>query len=138
MKNPYKTKAREEIISFLKDHTEQRLTAKEVYDAVCRENVEMNRTTVYRNLDRLCESGELLRFKEPNQDAWSYQYSADHEHCSEHMHAKCSVCGKVFHLDKAFVKTFSDEMQKEYGLYIDTSQTVILGKCTKCRRMKKK
>lgn len=138
MKNTYKTKAREVIILFLKDHAEQRLTAREIYDAVCNDDVEVNRTTVYRNLDRLCETGELLRFKEPNQDAWCYQYSEDHEHCTEHMHARCTVCGKIFHLDKSFVKTFSDKMLDEYGVYIDTSQTVILGKCSRCRRMKKK
>ncbi len=138
MKSTYKTKAREVIITYLKNHSEQRLTAREIYEAVCGQEVEINRTTVYRNLDRLCETGELMRFKEPNRDAWYYQYSAKHDHCDEHMHAQCSVCGKIFHLDKPFVDAFGKGMLKEYGLDIDPADTIILGKCSKCRRMKKK
>jgi Fe2+ or Zn2+ uptake regulation protein len=137
-KNTYKTKAREVIIAYLKSHPEQRHTAREIYEAVCNGEVPVNRTTIYRNLDRLCESGELMRFKEPNQDAWYYQYSAEHEHCDRHMHAQCSVCGKIFHLDKPFVDTFADGMLKEYGLDVSPAETVILGRCSKCRRMKKK
>ncbi len=137
MKNTYKTKAREVIISYLNKHPDQRFTAREIYEAVCSGEVEVNRTTIYRNLDRLCESGELMRFKEPNRDAWYYQYSAEHEHCDKHMHAQCSECGMVFHLDKPFVEAFDASMLEEYGIDINPADTIILGKCSKCRRNKK-
>ena len=65
MKGAYKTKAREEIISFLKEHTEQRFTAKEILEAIAKQADGINKTTVYRNLDRLCETGDLLKLKEP-------------------------------------------------------------------------
>ncbi len=138
MKSTYKTLAREEIITYLRKHPEQRLTAREIYEAVCKGEVEVNRTTIYRNLDRLCESGELMRFKEPNRDAWYYQYSAEHDHCDKHMHAQCSACGKVFHLDKPFVEAFNAGMLEEYGIEISPADTIILGRCSKCRRIKKK
>lgn len=137
MKNTYKTKAREEIISYLKNHPEQRLTAREIYEAVCDGEKTVDRTTIYRNLDRLCENGGLMRFKEPNQESWYYQYSSDHEHCDRHMHAQCSVCGKVFHLDRPFVDAFAEGMIKEYGLDISPADTVILGKCSECKGIKK-
>ena len=137
MKSVYKTKAREVIIAYLKEHSEQRLTARELYEAVCEQDVEINRTTVYRNLDRLCDTGEIMRFKEPNQDAWYYQYSEKHEHCNSHIHGQCSVCGRIFHLDKPFVDDFADAMLKEYGLDIDPVGTIILGRCSKCKRIKK-
>ncbi|MCR5460781.1 MAG: transcriptional repressor [Acetatifactor sp.] len=138
MKSTYKTKAREIIMAHLKDHPEQRLTAREIYEAVCNQSVEVNRTTIYRNLEHLCETGDLFRFKEPNQDAWYYQYSAEHENCDRHMHAQCSVCGKIFHLDKPFADSFVDAVLAEYGLDADPSKSIILGQCSKCRRMKKK
>jgi len=138
MKSIYKTKAREKIIEFLKEHLEQRFTAREIYEAVCNSDAQVNRTTIYRNLDRLCDNGELMRFKEPNQEAWYYQYSTDHEHCDKHMHAQCSVCGRIFHLDKPFVEVFADEMFKEYGLDVSPADTIILGRCRKCRHIKKK
>ncbi len=138
MKSTYKTKAREIMIKYLKEHADQRHTAKEIYEAVCNGEAEINRTTVYRNLDRLCETGEVLKFKEANRDSWYYQYSAEHEHCNKHMHAQCSVCGKIFHLDKPFVDMFNVGVLKEYGLDINPADTVILGKCSKCRRIKRK
>jgi len=138
LKNTYKTKAREVLITYLKSHTEKRFTAKEIYDAICKEETGMDRTTLYRNLDRLYESGVLLKFKEPNQDACFYQYCIEHEHCNEHMHGQCSVCGKIFHLEKPFVNEFTDKMFKEYGFDIDPSKTIILGICSDCRHIKKK
>jgi Fe2+ or Zn2+ uptake regulation protein len=130
----YKTKAREEILTYLKNHKEQRLTAKEIYEAVSKEKEGINRTTIYRNLDKLCETGELLRFKEPNQEAWYYQYSTGHANCREHIHAQCSQCGKVFHLDKPFVDTFALKVSAEYGLDMDPAKTIIVGICKKCKR----
>ena len=133
MKGAYRTKAREVIMAYLKEHTEQRFTAREIFEAVRGKTEGINRTTVYRNLDRLCEGGDLLRFKEPNQDSWYYQYSLDHEHCDEHMHAQCSACGRIFHLEKSFADAFEKKVFNEYGLMIDLSKTIIIGKCDKCR-----
>ncbi len=134
MKSAYKTKAREEIVAYLKEHTEQRFTAKEIFEAVNKEAEGINKTTVYRNLDRLCESGDLLKFKEPNKDSWYYQYSSEHEHCHEHMHAQCSVCGRIFHLENSFVNSFEKKVLAEYGLDIDPSKTIIVGECSECRK----
>lgn len=49
MKSTYKTKAREEIMAYLKEHTEQRFTAREIFEAVSGKAEGINRTTVYRN-----------------------------------------------------------------------------------------
>ena len=133
MKSTYKTKSREEIMAYLKSHTEQRFTAREIFEAVSEQTEGINRTTVYRNLDRLCETGDLPRFKEPNQDSWYYQYSSEHDHCDEHMHAQCSACGRIFHLEESFVDTFEKRVLDEYGLVIDPSKSIIIGKCDKCR-----
>ncbi len=138
MKNTYKTKAREVIIAYLESHNDKRFTAREIFEALSKEEAAIDRTTVYRNLDRLFEGGELLKFKEPNQDAWFYQYSKEHEHCNKHMHGQCSVCGKIFHLDKDFVNEFSEKLLNEYGLDMDPSKTVIIGTCSDCRHIRKK
>ena len=123
MKTTYKTKAREEIVAYLKAHAEQRFTARTIYEAVCKRDAGINRTTVYRNLDRLCETGELLKYKESNQNAWYYQYSSEHDHCDEHMHAQCSECGKIFHLDEPYAKAFGDKLLEVCGLRIEPSKS---------------
>jgi len=136
MKGTYKTKTREYIISYLKNHSEQRFTAKEIYDSVKGISETVNRTTIYRNLDRFCEQGQLVRFKEPNQDAWYYQYSNEHSHCDKHIHAQCSECGKIFHLENPFVEDFEEKLHTVYGLDIDSAKTMIVGKCEDCCKHK--
>lgn len=138
VKNPYKTKARECIVAYLKEHSGKRFTAREIYNYLKDEVEGINRTTIYRNLDRLCEQGELMRYKEPNQDAWYYQYSEEHQHCDQHIHAQCSECGKIFHLENDFVDDFEEKLHKFYGLDINASKTMIVGKCEDCSKTNKK
>jgi Fe2+/Zn2+ uptake regulation proteins len=57
LKTEYKTKARALIMEFLKKNSEKRFTAAEVFENVNKSPGGMNLTTVYRNLDRLCEQG---------------------------------------------------------------------------------
>ncbi|WP_294211375.1 Fur family transcriptional regulator [Pseudobutyrivibrio sp.] len=131
----YKTKARDAIIKYLEANTEKRLTAREVFDGI-KDSIEgVNRTTVYRNLDKLCDQGELVRFKDPNQDAWYYQFSAKDMHCDKHIHARCSRCGRVFHLDDEFVVDFIDKLQTEYKLDLNTAKTMLVVQCKKCNRI---
>ena len=134
MKITYKTKAREIIISYLKDNSNKRFTAREIYDYVTANADGINRTTIYRNLDRLCEQGDLTKFKEPNQDAWYFQYSEEHKHCNSHMHAQCSECGRIFHLESDFVEDFEKKLQDSYGLNVSASKTIIIGVCDDCNK----
>lgn len=134
MKITYKTKAREIIISYLKANSNKRFTAREIYDYVTSNADGINRTTIYRNLDRLCEQGDLAKFKEPNQDAWYFQYSEEHKHCNSHMHAQCSECGRIFHLESDFVEDFEKKLQDSYGLNVSASKTIIIGVCDDCNK----
>jgi Fe2+ or Zn2+ uptake regulation protein len=132
MKAEYKTKARQVLIDFLKGNPNNRFSAREIYDHIKKDAETLNRTTVYRNLDRLCEQGVLVRYKEPNQDAWYYQYSEDHQHCNEHMHAQCSECGKIFHLENEFVDEFEKNIESVFGISINSEKSIIIGKCKDC------
>ena len=120
-------------MEFLKQNSDKRFTAAEVFENVNKSPNSINLTTVYRNLDRLCEQGELVKFQEPSHDAWYYQYSDKHKHCDLHMHAKCSECGKIYHLESDFVEEFEERVNSVYGIDIDTSKTIIVGRCKDCQ-----
>ncbi len=132
----YKTKVRSSIIDFFKNNNDKRFTAREIYESLKCQFESINRTTIYRNLDKLCEEGELIRFKEPNQEAWFYQYSDGINGCNSHMHAQCSNCGKIFHLEDNFVNEFESKLHDVYGLDINTSQSIIVAKCEDCTKNK--
>lgn len=130
----YRTKAREAITAFLKANVERRFTAREIYEQIRDAQPGVNRATIYRNLEKLCEEGELLCYREANCDAWYYQYSGGSSHCNAHMHAQCSECGRIFHLEMPFVDRFEQEIKKNYGIDIDSAQTIIIGKCKECEK----
>ncbi len=132
MKAEYRTKARSRIMEHLKAHPDRRFTAGEIYKEIGSQAESIDRTTVYRNLDRLCEQGKLVKYKEPNQEAWYYQYSEECSRCNAHMHARCSECGRIFHLENEFVEEFERKMQFVYGLDMNPSKSLIIGKCTDC------
>lgn len=133
MKNEYKTKSRTLIIDYLKNHSDQRFTARDIYKKLNEDDASINRATVYRNLERLCKQGKLVKYKDANADACFFRYSDQHEHCNQHMHAQCSNCGKILHLENEFVDDFENQIHSIYGIDIDFQKTIIFGTCDKCK-----
>ena len=60
--------------------------------------LEVNKTTVYRNLDKLAASGHLVKHKSPVSDGYIYATADEESHCCEHIHFRCRECGAVLHL----------------------------------------
>ncbi|MCR5546129.1 MAG: transcriptional repressor [Lachnospiraceae bacterium] len=136
MKNEYKTKSRNLIIEYLKAHSDERFTARDIVEALSKDEASVNRSTIYRNLERLSQEGKLVRYKETDVAATCYQFSEGHEACHTHMHAQCEECGKIFHLKNDVFKSASKKLQSEYGLEIDYGKTVIMGICDDCKKKK--
>ncbi len=132
MKSEYKTKSRNLIIDYMKNNINKRFTARDVLDGIRCEGEELDRSTVYRNLERLCKEGRLVKFKDTDINAACYQYTEDNCLCHQHMHAQCSKCGKIFHIDNKMIKDMSDRMKSEYGIIIDYGKTVIACVCSSC------
>ena len=63
MAKEYNSKGKNEVIMYLKAHNEHRLTVVEILDGLKEEGISINRSTIYRNLDKLVESGDILVFK---------------------------------------------------------------------------
>ena len=91
------------------------------------------KSTVYRNIDKLCNEGRLVKHKEPNSKAMSYQYSEGHGSCNEHSHAQCSECGKLFHIDNEVFAEATAKMRDRYGINMDYRKTLIIGICNECQ-----
>ncbi len=132
-KHEYKTKARALIIEYLQRNTGKRFTARDVFEQLKLAGENIDRATVYRNLEKLYTEGKLLRYKENDSQATCYQYSEGHEQCDRHLHAQCSACGRVFHLEKDFVEEFGKKIQAAYGIGVDYGKTMIVGRCEDCK-----
>ncbi len=133
MKGEYKTKPRNAIIEYLRENPDTRFTARDIYSAINAEGDNLDRSTIYRNLERLCKEGQLVKYKETDVKATCYQFSEGHGSCHEHMHAQCSSCGKIFHIDNDILDEAAQKLQSEYGISIDYGKTVIMCKCEDCK-----
>ena len=76
---------------------EQSEDAQSVVDLVDRLNQEMNKTTVYRILDRLEDDGTLHSFIDKDGLSWYAKCKdcSSKEHRDTHPHFQCSNCDKI-------------------------------------------
>lgn len=96
-------------------------TAEEIYEYVVKEHPHISKGTVYRNLNRLCELGEITRRELPG--------GADgFDHCCEkHYHARCERCGRLFDVDMDYQDDLTRKIKDTHGfLYTDND---IIFKC---------
>lgn len=134
MARVYNSKGKNDILEFLKAHTHKRLTAAEILDGLISHGKSINRSTIYRNLEKLTESGDLLCFRENDSESAYYQYSGDHKECNSHLHLQCNSCGKIFHLEEdTFIDAFKEKLNDTYGVEIDDAKTMLVGKCKDCK-----
>lgn len=133
MKGSNKTLPRLLIIEFLKNNPDKRFTAGDVFAGINSMECGVVKSTVYRNIDKLCNEGRLVKYKEPNSKAMSYQYSEGHGSCKEHSHAQCSECGKLFHIDNEVFAEATAKMRDRYGFNMDHRKTLIIGICNECQ-----
>lgn len=106
-------------------------TADEVYGILHQTHPALSRATVYRNLNILCDDGELFRLSIPNQaDRFDYASEA-------HYHTKCTVCGKVEDLHSNILAQMKSELEAETGYELDTYRMVFEGVCPACKQAEK-
>jgi Fur family ferric uptake transcriptional regulator/Fur family peroxide stress response transcriptional regulator len=106
-------------------------TADEIYNALVQEHPHISRGTVYRNLQRLSETGEIQKREFPG--------GADRfDHiCSNHYHAKCVKCGKIFDVDLEYKTDLEKSIQNTHGFEFTGHDIIFKGICSECNRNSK-
>jgi len=86
------------VIAALRDAGKTHPTADTVFALAKRHLPTIALGTVYRNLSKMAESGELVKIPVPD---GADRYDAD---ISDHMHILCVRCGKIYDIDEKNVK----------------------------------
>lgn len=104
------------------------VTADEVYEAIAREHPTISRATVYRNLNRLSQTGKIRRIEIPG--------GADRfEHwCHPHYHIKCEVCGRIFDVDMEYIPHLEKKIRDTHGFQLTGHDILFTGICPQCRK----
>lgn len=136
LQKSYHTKTTDLISQFIRDNQETGFTAGELSEFLKMNGMIVNKTTVYRNLDKLTASGELFKQKSHIADGFIYQATNKDRHCEEHIHFQCCKCGSVIHLSDEKTAAYLDSISKKLGLEIDLHLSSLSGYCNKCRNLK--
>ena len=133
MPKTYHTKATQEIEQYLSLQKDKSFCVADVYHYLESNNVDVNQSTVYRTLDRMTDNGVLVRFKTASSGNYYYRISDEHNNCDAHLHMQCRKCGKVMHLDCAFMDEIRKNLMKQYGFALECNGSTLSGLCRNCK-----
>lgn len=99
-------------------------TADQIYDTVVKLCPSISRATVYRNLNRLCDDGQLLRVTVANApDRFDRTIG-------EHCHFRCRSCGRVFDYVTKGAFELSRELNPDF--IVTSCDFIVSGYCKSC------
>lgn len=103
------------------------VTADEIYEAIAKEHPTISRATVYRNLNRLSQTGKIRRIEIPG--------GADRfeRWCHPHYHIKCEECGRIFDVDMEYIPHLEDKIRDTHGFQLTGHDILFTGICPQCR-----
>ena len=130
--NGYNTVARSRILGFLKENKDRTVNANDILNWLNNQGNDVNITTIYRYLDKLTESGEVMKYIAENGTRAVFQYVGEKQHCEEHLHLQCVRCGAILHLDCDFMDEISEHVMNEHGFRIQCRNSIIYGECSRC------
>ena len=125
------TKQRKALLSYLSMHADERLSAKQLEDALKSEGISIS--AVYRNLSELEREGKVRRVNNSGSREVFYQYT-DGAHCKDCLHLSCEKCGKTYHMNSAVAQTLIENLAQSDEFTIDKANTVLYGVCGDCRK----
>ena len=67
-----------------------------------------------------------------------YQYVELGHHCEEHLHLKCVNCGKIIHLECAFMDEICEHILLDHGFELQCKNSILYGTCKECAAAKEK
>jgi Fur family ferric uptake transcriptional regulator len=121
------TPQRQIILDVLREN-EQHLTAEEIYQQVRLKTPTLNRATVYRTLDFLCEL-RLVVAADMGAGRWVYEMAG----ATPHHHLVCRTCGATMAISQEEVQGLYDRVLANHDFMIDMDHLALFGLCSQCR-----
>lgn len=119
------------LISSIVERMHPHATADEIYQEVIKEHPSVGKSTVYRNLAKMCEQGKLRKRIIPGRPD-SYDLI-----CTDHYHIRCVECDRVFDVDMDFVGDLEASVKDKHGFTFIAHDIVFTGVCPDCIALKK-
>jgi Fur family ferric uptake transcriptional regulator len=104
-------------------------TPEEIYERVHAKSPAINRATVYRTLDFLCEL-RLVVAADIGGGRKVYEIAGE----APHHHLVCRRCGAVEQIGHDTVRSLFARIEREHHFVVDMDHLALFGLCHKCRR----
>jgi len=123
----YKLTPQRVMVLEILHEAEEHITAPEIYTRIRVKYSGINKSTVYRTLELLKETGLVAetRFGEDK----LYYHHAEKGH---HHHLVCQKCGQVIDFDENLLLTLKDALRQEHNFEADLRHLAIFGHCLRC------
>ena len=105
---------------------EKHATADDVYAYLAQRHPSISKSTVYRNLAKLAEDGEIARVG-GLESAERYD-----QNTAPHYHFQCDECGAVFDMDMPFRHDMANNIRDMRGFLIKSHTITFRGVCPEC------
>jgi Fur family ferric uptake transcriptional regulator len=113
------------------EHSDEHISAEEIYAQVAAKYPDVNISTVYRTLELLKKIGMVY---EINLGEGRIRFHA--EESGHHHHLVCQSCGTVIDIDEAALLSLKDILMRDYHFQAELRHVGVFGICEKCRRKK--
>jgi Fur family transcriptional regulator, ferric uptake regulator len=104
------------------------LTAEDIIAIVQNKMPGINKSTIYRTLDILAETGCVV--KSESEDHFIYHHAEE----SHHHHLICRKCGKTIDCAENLFLEVEKNLDHQYGFKADFKHVLISGLCRTCSR----
>lgn len=135
-KSEYSTEKRTKILEYLKIQSDKSVSIKEIEDYLRTEkNMSISVSTIYRYLDKLALDGVVLKHYNEDSNVSTYQYGKPNLACHNHLHMKCSNCGKIYHMDCEFMNELKNHIYEHHSFLLECKKSMLYGICDKCQKI---
>lgn len=125
----YRTKKGEELLALLRTDPDRVWTPAQICARMSPDGA--GESTLYRHLSRLVASGQVRRLCDGHTRHFSYQYIGE-DTCAAHLHLKCTVCGRLIHLEGTLTRALENALRAQTGFETDDRNTLLYGRCAAC------
>jgi Fur family ferric uptake transcriptional regulator len=109
------------------EHSDEHISAEEIFTQVAAKYPDVNISTVYRTLELLKKLGMVY---EIDLGEGRIRYHA--EESGHHHHLVCQHCGTVIDIDEAALTSLKDILMKDYHFQAELQHVGVFGTCEKC------
>ena len=106
----------------------EHLSAEDIINYVQSRMPGVNKSTIYRTLELLEQSGCV--YKSETANGFIYHHAEE----GHHHHLVCGKCGKTIDCDEDLFLPVENTLVKKYGFQVDFKHMVMRGLCEACKR----